>query len=146
MSLSCRFLQIKEVKVPVNDAYSAQNSTFSYKIKYDDDTKSLYKYFKVMVQGYGCRMSNLTICHFTLNNFNYNLLVAPSFANGGNLFVLPIFQYYIFSYYVLLSLRLRGHSHNKCFLSLSLSLSPLHSALDSDVTHNITQKYLIRYY
>jgi len=30
------------------------------------------------------------ICRFTSNNFNYNLLVAPSFANGENLFVLPI--------------------------------------------------------
>ena len=34
-------------------------------------------------------MSNLMICRFTSNNFNYNLLVAPSFANG-NLFVFPI--------------------------------------------------------
>jgi len=27
---------------------------------------------------------------FTSNNFNYSLLVAPSFANGGNLFILPM--------------------------------------------------------
>ena len=37
-----------------------------------------------------CRISNLTIYRFTSNNFNYSLLMAPSFANGGNLFVLPI--------------------------------------------------------
>ena len=42
-------------------------------------------------------MSNLTICRFKLNNFNYSLLfillfMAPSFANGGNLFVLLIIQ------------------------------------------------------
>jgi len=50
-----------------------------------DDTKSL------IFQGYGIAgMSNLTICHFISNNFNYSLLVAPSFVNGGNLFVLPI--------------------------------------------------------
>ena len=49
-------------------------------------------------------MSNLTICHFTSNNFNYNLLVVPSFANGGNLFVLPIFLYYIILYFIVLIL------------------------------------------
>jgi len=37
------------------------------------------------------RMSNLMICRFTSNNFNYSLLVAPSFANDGNLFVFPIY-------------------------------------------------------
>ena len=30
------------------------------------------------------------IGRFTSNNFNCSLLVVPSFANGGNLFVLPI--------------------------------------------------------
>ena len=36
-------------------------------------------------------MSNLTICRFTSNNLNYSLLVVPSFANGGNLFVIKSF-------------------------------------------------------
>jgi len=30
------------------------------------------------------------------NNFNYNLLMAPSFANGENLFVLPIVDNFLF--------------------------------------------------
>ena len=37
------------------------------------------------------------ICRFTSNNFNYSLLVAPSFANGRNLFVLPLFKKIIFN-------------------------------------------------
>ena len=56
------------------------------------DTKSL------IFQGYGiagCPILRYVVLHQTIN-FNYSLLVAPSFANGGNLFILPIiFQYYI---------------------------------------------------
>ena len=55
---------------------------------YDADTKSL------IFQGYGvvgCPILRYVV--LLSNNFNYSLLVAPSFANGGNLFVLPIIFY-----------------------------------------------------
>ena len=73
---------------------------------YDADTKSL------IFQDY-CWMSNLTICRFTSNNFNYSLLVAPSFANGGNLFVLPIpFSFHV-SYIYICILQNKDGKENK---------------------------------
>jgi len=61
---------------------------FVQKKIYDADSKSL------IFQGYGvagCPILRYVV--FTSNNFNYSLLVAPSFANGGNLFVLPRKKY-----------------------------------------------------
>jgi len=52
---------------------------------YDADTKSL------IFQGYGvarCPIDCYDISFYI--NFNYSLLVVPSFAKCGNLFVLPI--------------------------------------------------------
>ena len=88
MSLSCRFLQIKEV----NQKFP-QMTLIRLKTRHFHTKKNIWCWYKIanISRLCYCRMSNLTICRLTSNNFNYSLLMAPSFANGGNLFVLLIF-------------------------------------------------------
>ena len=58
---------------------------FRTKKIYNADTKSL------IFQDYG--VAGCPILRYVLHQtiLNFSLLVAPSFANGGNLFVLPIY-------------------------------------------------------
>ena len=95
MSLSCKFLQIKEV----NQKFP-QMTFIRLKTRHFCTKKNIWCWYKIanISRLRCCRRSNLMICRFTSNNFNYNLLVAPSFANGGNLFVLPIFWQYSYSH------------------------------------------------
>ena len=104
MSLSCRFFQIKEVDQKFSQMTLIRLKTRHFRTKkiYDADTKSL------IFQGYdvaGCPILRYVILHQILT---ISLLVVPSFANGGNLFVLPNCKYelanftYNFIYFFLL--------------------------------------------
>ena len=86
-SISLRFLQIKEV----NQKFP-QMTLIRLKTRHFRTKRNIWCWYKIVniSRLWCCRMSNLSIYRFTLNNFNYSLLVVPSFANGGNLFVLPI--------------------------------------------------------
>ena len=148
MSFSCRFLQIKEVNQKFPQMTLIQLKTWHFHTK-----KNIWCWYKIanISRLWCCRMSNLTIYHFTSNNFNYSLFISGA-VFYKNLFELSIYPFnkihtharthaHTHTHTHTLS-RTRAHTHTHARArahSLAHSLTPsLTHSLPCSLAHSLT--------
>ena len=89
MPLSCGFLQIKEI-----NQKRPQMTFIRLKTRHFRTKKDMWYWYEIAIISRLCcyQMSNHTIWRFTADNFNHNILVAPSFVKRRKLIYAPMYN------------------------------------------------------